>query len=253
MNGALAWPPSHFQCPVPPRGSWSGGGGGTEEGEGGGGGGGFGAADARAFAFGPDGAAVGDGDAVDAAVGRAFGGKEGVLGMVLPAGLDEFLEFALGVDFGGIGHGFTEEVGEVGPENGADGFGSGVEPEGADEGFEGVGEVGRGVAAAGAFFAAPEAEVGAEAEGSGDAGEGGFVGQAGADFGEASFVPGGLRQEEVFGGDEAEGGVAEEFEPLVVGGGVGGMLGGVGRMGQGGEKEVFVGEGMAEAGFEAVK
>lgn len=47
-------------------------------------------------------------------------------------------------------------------------------------------------------------------------------------------MPAGLRQEKVFGGGQPEGGVAEELETLVVVRGVGGMLGGVGRVGEGG-------------------
>lgn len=218
--------------------------------EGKGGGGGFGAADAGAFAFGPENAAVGHGDAVVAAVGRTVGGEEGVFGVVLPVALGPLLEFALGIDFGGGIDGFAEEVVEGGAEEAAYGFGAAVEPEGADDGFEGVGERGIGVAAAGEVFAAPEPEAGTETDEAGDAGEGGFVGEAGADLGQASFVPAGLGEEEVFGDGQAEGGIAEELKPLVVVGGVGGMLGGVGGMGQGGAKEGRVGEGVAETSFE---
>ena len=60
-------------------------------------------------------------------------------------------------------------------------------------------------------------------------------------------MPAGLRQEEVFGGGQPEGGVAEEFVALVVVRGVGGMLGGVGWMGQGGAQEGGIGEVMADA------
>lgn len=60
-------------------------------------------------------------------------------------------------------------------------------------------------------------------------------------------MPAGLRQEEVFGGGQAEGGVTEELEALVVVRGVGGMLGGVGWVGQGSAQEGGIGEIMADA------
>ena len=50
-------------------------------------------------------------------------------------------------------------------------------------------------------------------------------------------MPAGLRQEEVFGGGQAEGCVSEELEALVVMRGVGGMFGNVRRVGQGGAQE----------------
>lgn len=64
-------------------------------------------------------------------------------------------------------------------------------------------------------------------------------------------MPAGLGQEEVFGGGQAEGGIAEVLEALVVVRGVGGMFGGVGGMRQRGPQEGGVGEDVAEAGFKA--
>ena len=91
---------------------------------------------------------MGHGDAVTAAVGRPFGIEENVLGVVLPVALGPLLEFALGIDFGGGIDGFVEKVVEGIAEETAYGFGAAVEPEGADDGFEGVGKRGIGVAAA---------------------------------------------------------------------------------------------------------
>ena len=60
-------------------------------------------------------------------------------------------------------------------------------------------------------------------------------------------MPAGLRQEEMFGGGQTEGGVAEELKPLVVVRGVGRMLRGVGGVRQGGAQEGGIGEVMADA------
>ena len=50
----------------------------------------------------------------------------------------------------------------------------------------------------------------------------------------------------MFGSGQAEGCVAEELETLVVVRGVGGMFGGVGRVGEGGAQERGIGEIMAD-------
>ena len=69
--------------------------------------------------------------------------------MVLPVALGPLLEFALGVDLGGRRVRNAEEVVEGSAEEVAYGLGAAVEPEGADDGFEGVCERGIGIAAAG--------------------------------------------------------------------------------------------------------
>lgn len=172
------------------------------------------------------GAVVVDGAFEGAVVVGAGGGGGLVAGGIgcwrtAALGLEEFLEFAFGVvDFGDAGGG-SLHVGE--------GLGKGVEDEfacvmvaaveedGAEECFVGVGEVGLAVAAAGGFFAAGEDEVFAEGDAFGLRGEGAAIDHLGAGFGEGAFADVGEAVVEFGGEDEAEDGVAEEFEALVVG------------------------------------
>ena len=100
-------------------------------------------------------------------------------------------------------------------DGGARGVHAGVEVDGADEGFEGVGERAGAFAATAGGFAAAHDEVFAEIEAEGGGGECWAGDDAGAEFGEGAFVEfreGGV--EEVC-EDELEDGVAEEFEALV--------------------------------------
>ena len=117
-------------------------------------------------------------------------------------------------------------------DEGAGGVESAVEVEGGDDGFEGVGEQGGLLAAAALLFSAAEAEVSAEVDAGGDFAEMTAADEGGAEAGELAFARGGEAVEEGFGDGQAEDGVAEELELLVVGGGVGERVG-FGLVGEG--------------------
>ena len=166
--------------------------------------------------------AVGEGEAVPrdagdegfAVVGSGFG-DDGVGGAAEGDGLEGFLELALWIDLARLGGEGEEFFAAEAEDGGARGVHAGVEVDGADEGFEGVGERAGAFAAAAGGFAAAHDEVFAEVEAEGGGGECWAGDDAGAEFGEGAFVEfreGGV--EEVC-EDELEDGVAEEFEALV--------------------------------------
>ena len=133
---------------------------------------------------------------------------------------------------------------------------SAVEVEGGDDGFERVGEDGGFAASSAVLFATAEEDVVAEADAEGDVAEVTAADDGGAEAGELALAGVGEALEEGFGGEEAEDGVADEFELLVVGAGVGGgageglvVAGGIGLVGEG-----TVGEGPDEelGAFEAM-
>lgn len=169
-------------------------------------------------------------------------------GVVAVAGLDFFLEGALGVfdDGGGGGGG---EVAEEGEDEAAGGVEAGVEVEGTDQGFESVFEVAGALAALGVVFAGAEAEAGGQAEGEGEGGKGAAVEEGGAAATEGALAVGGEGVKEGVAEEVLEDGVAEEFEALVILWGVG-VGGGVGRVGDGGEQKGGVAEAVAEPGLE---
>ncbi len=173
-------------------------------------------------------------------VGAALGG-ENVLGLTGADGLKMLLEGGLVVaDGSGEGVAIVEgglERGQSGLDDfffneAASGGEAAVEIEGGDDGFERIGEE-RGLAAASAgFFTAAETDVVAEADSGGDVAEVAGGDYGGAEAGELAFAEVREALEEGFGGEEAEDGVADEFELLVVGGGV--VEGGVGGKGRSG-------------------
>ena len=144
----------------------------------------------------------------------------------------------------------------------ADGFEAGVECieiDGGDDGLCGVGQQGGLVAAPVLLGAFAEEEKLGEAEGFAEACHALAADQSGAHTGEFAF--GAVRELAVegFGDDEAEDGVAEEFELLVVGSGGIFVLGeesvfglaaagfvGEGTVGEGEAEQSWVGEGVAE-------
>jgi len=114
-----------------------------------------------------------------------------------------------------------------------------VEVEGGDDGFECVGEDGGLATAFAVLFAAAEQDVVAEADAESDVAEVTTADDGGAEAGEFALAGVGKALEEGFGGEEAEDGVADELELLVIGARVGGgggerlvVLGGIGLVGE---------------------
>jgi hypothetical protein len=184
-------------------------------GEGGFSGGGFGEFFAGAGAFGEGETVPCDaGDEGLAVVWSSFR-EDGVGGAAEGDGLEGFLELALWVDLAWLGGEGAEFFAAEAEDGGADGVHAGVEIDGSDEGFEGVGERAGAFAATAGCFAAAHDEVFAEIEAEGCGGEGWAGDDASAEFGEGAFVEIGEGGIEEVGEDELEDGVAEEFEALV--------------------------------------
>lgn len=168
-------------------------------------------------------------------------------GLVAVKALDFFLEAALGI-FAHTGGGEAFREGSVEGEHNATGGGvSTVQIHRADEGLEGVFEGGVAGAAAGLFFTEAEAEVGGEIDLAGELGEETAAGEHGAPLGKSSFPLGGVEEEEGFGDNELEHGVAKELETLVVLD-ERGLPGKERRVGEGALKQGSVGKSVAEAG-----
>ena len=131
-------------------------------------------------------------------------------------GLEDFLQFALGIHV----HRLETEVFDIGlgliDHETSDGLEAAIEVHGAHEGFEGVGEGGGADPAAAGFLALAHHEVTAEADGDGVDLETLAGDEAGAHFGQHPLRAIGEEIEEVLGEDELEDGVAEEFEALIV-------------------------------------
>ena len=129
---------------------------------------------------------------------------------------------------------------------------AGVEVEGGDDGLEGVREQGGFGAAAAALLALAEAEAGAEVEAEGHLAEVAAADDGGAEAGELALAGVGEAAVEGLGDDQAEDGVAEELELLVVGARVGEALGvglvGERAVGEGELEQRGVLEGVAENG-----
>jgi len=130
------------------------------------------------------------------------------LGEFLEAGF-EIAEFTGGILCGGDGHDYTVD-------NASGLVETAVEVDSSENGFDCVGEEGAFLAATGEFFAASELEAVAEVDGAGDADEMGGGDDAGLVDAEVAFGEFGVVTEEVFADQEAENGIAEEFELFVV-------------------------------------
>ena len=124
------------------------------------------------------------------------------------AGEGTFLEGLLEIGQGGLD--------DLAADEGGGGGEAAVEIDGGDHGFEGVGEDGGLAAAAVAILTAAEAKEAAELEAACDAGEVIAADDGGAEAGEVAFLGGGELAQEGLGGGEAEDGITEEFELLVV-------------------------------------
>lgn len=173
-------------------------------------------------------------------------------GVVTVKVLDFFLEAALGV-FAGAGAGEAFLEGAVEGEHDATGGGVfTVQIHGADEGLEGVFEGGVAGAAAGVLFAEAEAEVGGEIDLAGELGEEAAAGEHGAALGKGSFPLGGVEEEEGFGDNELEHGVAKELETLVIFD-ARKLFGKERRVGEGALEQGSVGKSVAEAGAKGGK
>ena len=185
-------------------------------------------------------------------------GDEGVARQGELAGLGEFLKSVLGIDGdlrggGAVGfeHGPEAALEEAAADVESEG-GAGIEIDGGKEGFHGVGEEGFLVASAAPLLAFAEAEEAAEIEGDGDTMEPGGADEVGLEAGEIAFAGIGGEAEDELGGEEAEDGVAEEFEEFVVLD-VARGLGAEGFMGERTEEQVPVAEAVTEQGFQLLR
>jgi hypothetical protein len=115
--------------------------------------------------------------------------------------------------------------GDVLFDEGAGGIEATVEIESGDDGFESVGEDRGFFAAAALLFSAAEEEMGAEVDAGGDVCQVAAADEGGAETGEFALAGVWEAAEESFGDGEAEDGVSDKLELLVVGGRVGEGLG----------------------------
>lgn len=142
--------------------------------------------------------------------GDAVGGGDAELS------LRQLLEQGFVVLHGGV---FCRQVDELVAEEwfqkGAGGGYAAILIERADQGLEGAGQQEVAVASAGDFLAAPQAEVAAKGERAGECGKGGGADEGGAQICQVAFGGGGEAGVEQVGGDEAEHGVTQKFQPLV--------------------------------------
>jgi hypothetical protein len=132
--------------------------------------------------------------------------------------LSGFLEGALIVDGQFFVAGFfgVEVADDHGEDELADDVDAGVEVEGGDEGFDGVGEESAFGAPAGKLFATTKEEMVTETKLDGDVVEVAGTDEVGFELGEATFGVGGVTADERFADEEAEDGVAKELELFVV-------------------------------------
>ena len=180
----------------------------------------------------------------------AFAGGDLILGQRGAAGEKPFLQGGLRV----LGRQGVQgqRVGPFGAHQAADGFEAGIEVEGAEDGFEGVGAdvFERGHAGAGGVGG--ERDGVGEADRFGDGGEDGARDQAGVAGAELALLLVGETFEQPLGHDEAEDAVADELEPFVGPGAAaqtaaaGFARGGGGAVGQGFAQEGRVAEAVAE-------
>src|SRR5208337_2240246 len=148
-------------------------------------------------------------------VGAGFP-SETVFRRLIALGLQEFLQRAFAVGLGNaiailehlFKHGAGEQI--------ANRMESAVEIHRGDDGFEGVREQSRFVAASGFLFAAPQPQMLAKLQSSRSILERVRVYDARAAFGELAFAPFGVVQQQVFAGEEFQHGVAQEFQAFVV-------------------------------------
>src|SRR6185437_6464778 len=127
----------------------------------------------------------------------------------------QLLEAALVVEVVGLGGGPGQAVADQPEDQRAGGVPAGVEVDGADDGFEGVGQDGRLGPAAGRLLAPAEEEDGPDAEAFGDLGEDPGVDDGGPDLGELPLGEVGVEAVAVLGHHQPQHGVSEEFEPFV--------------------------------------
>ena len=123
---------------------------------------------------------------------RAFFADDLIDGRGGADGLDEFLELAFGI---GVQRAVAEGIEIFGEEACGEalcGIAASVEMDGAGDGFEGIGEGGFAIAAAIRLLATAHAQMGAEIDATGDAGEGLGGDELGTGLGEHAFI--GLRQ-----------------------------------------------------------
>ncbi len=178
-------------------------------------------------------------------------------------GLEHLLEGGFVVADGGGellagGEGAGSGVGEnFALDEGSGGFQAGVEVEGRYEGFDDVGEEGGVGAGVIVLRGVAEKEVGAELEAGADLAEMPAADYGGAEAGERTFAMRGEASVEGLGSEEAEDGVADELELLVILGGIFRICGGseagvedVGAVGEGKGEEGGVDEGVAQDALE---
>src|SRR5690606_18740535 len=169
-----------------------------------------------------------------------------VLGQFAAPRLQEFLQAGLGVLVGVHQGQAVQLVGQPGQHAFAGPLHAAVQVDGADQGFQGVGEDGFTAVAAALQLARPQAQVIAQAEAAGQHGQGLALDQARAQARQLAFA--GLREalEQRLAGDEVEDGVAEEFQALVV-------APGEAAMGEGQEQQLLVLKGVSELALKAIE
>ena len=143
-----------------------------------------------------------------------------------------------------------ERLPQLAPDELRRGLEPGVEIDGRDDRLAGVGEQRRLATPAGLLLAAAEQQVLAETERLAQARQPPGRDQRGADLRLRAFVQVGILAVERFGDDQADDGVAEELERLVVGDAAGDVLVRARSMRQGVLEQVAIGEAMADAALE---
>ena len=159
-----------------------------------------------------------------AVVGSALG-FDGVLGLAVIAGLKQFLKRGFVVaDAAAVGQLFAERgrggLDDFTKDEAARGFNAAIEIERGHDGFNAVGEQSVFFAASAALFSAAEEHVRAEVEARGYLTEMFAADQLGAQTSERPFVQLGIATAEILSDEEADDGVAEKFELLIVGAGI---------------------------------
>ncbi len=159
--------------------------------------------------------AVMDGALEETVVVRATDRNDVVMGGFGRDGLEQFLEFALGIFENRDDGDLAESAQELAKNEVARGFESPVNKNRPEQGLKGVCEGRRSLPAAVHFFATAKGEVGAEAQPPPVFGQGTAVDEFGAGFGEGAFANGREFFVELARQDELQDGIAEELEALV--------------------------------------
>lgn len=160
--------------------------------------------------------AVGDSAFEDAVVIGAVGVGELIVGVFWGGGLEEFLQFALGIPHGGGGFHCLQTIRELVQNDALRGVVATVDEYGSDKCFIGIGENRRAIATVVLLFSTAELNQLVEPEGSGLLGEGVAVDKFGAGLGENAFADALEFGEKFFRKDELEHCVTEKLQPLVV-------------------------------------